>query len=304
MTRLQFPASRVTKLVANVDLPALPQAALRVLQLSQDPKNGPVEYAVCIEADVGLTAQLLRLVNSAYFGLGHKVASVKHAVALAGTSAVRNFVLWRAVFSMMPDPKHGALHVNRLWQDSLRRALFARSLAKSWAIEASEEVFAGALLQDMGLPLLVGALPDLYGKLLDLRQPKAARLSQMEEQVFGWTHASVAGAVVRHWRLPEPFALLIENHTALDRLASERNVDRAALSVALSAMLPPAGLAWSEFDQFETHFRTFHPGSGPALVDLLRNTDSQFEKLAPLLKIPIPDDSLADAYHNTAPSAV
>ena len=251
-------------MAANVDLPALPQAALGVLQLSQDPKNDPADYAVCIEADVGLTAQLLRFVNSSYFGLGHKVASVKHAIALVGTKAVRNFVLWRAVFSVMPAPKHGSLQVTRLWQDSLRRALFARAVAKAWAVEDSEEVFAGALLQDMALPLLVNALPSHYEELLGLLEPKRARLSHLEEQVFGWTHATIGGAVARHWKLPEQFALLIENHAAVERLSANRDSSQAALSIALSAMLPPSGSTWREYEHFVGYFKKF--GSWPRFV--------------------------------------
>ncbi|MFZ5833403.1 MAG: HDOD domain-containing protein [Planctomycetota bacterium] len=293
ITSLRFRASRVTDLVAEVELPGLPEAALRVLQLSQDPANGPEELSVPIESDVGLASQVLRFVNSSYFGLSHKVGSVKHAVTLVGVKATRDFVVWRAIYNVMPEPTCGGLNMKRLWQDSLRRALFARAVACDWGLEEAEEVFTGALLQDMAVPLLTVALPRVYDPLLKMRETKSAPLSKLEQQVFGWTHASIAGAVARQWKLPEKFAVLIENHVRLEELSASPAAKDPLLAVALSAMLPPAESPWLEEESFERHFGQLHGARGRSLLELARDVDSQFAELAPLLKIPVPRESLA-----------
>ena len=113
-----------------MQLPALPQSAIRLLELSQDPANGPAEFAVPIEADPGLTGQVLRFVNSSYFGFAREISSIKLAITLAGIRTIKNFALWSAVFSLMPNPRCGPFDLKSLWQDSLRRALFARAAAK------------------------------------------------------------------------------------------------------------------------------------------------------------------------------
>jgi len=82
----------------------LPQSAIRLLELSQNPDNGPPEYAKPIEADPGLTSQVLRFVNSSYFGFAREISSVKLAIALVGVRTIKNFSLWSAVFSLMPSP--------------------------------------------------------------------------------------------------------------------------------------------------------------------------------------------------------
>ena len=101
MTKIE--SEQLVQLVAKAQLPALPQSAIRLLELSQDSENGPPEYAVPIEADPGLTSQILRFVNSSFFGFAQEVANVRLAIALVGVKTIRNFALWNAVFSLMPN---------------------------------------------------------------------------------------------------------------------------------------------------------------------------------------------------------
>src|SRR3954469_14905438 len=134
------------RILRGTDLPALPQSAIRLMELSQDKDNGPAEFAGPIEADPGLTGQVLKFVNSSYFGFSREISNVKMAITLVGIRTIKNFALWSAVFSLMPNPKCGPFDLNRLWQDSLRRALFARSMGKVLCQQDAEELFAAGLL--------------------------------------------------------------------------------------------------------------------------------------------------------------
>ena len=87
------------KILAGAQLPALPQSAIRLLELSQDVENGPAEFAVPIESDPGLAGQVLRFVNSSYFGFAKEISSVKFAITLVGVRTIKNFALWSAVFN-------------------------------------------------------------------------------------------------------------------------------------------------------------------------------------------------------------
>jgi HD-like signal output (HDOD) protein len=124
------PAPGLKELLNSAQLPALPQSAIRLLELSQNPDNGPAEFAVPIESDPGLTGQVLKFVNSSYFGFSREISSVKLAITLVGIRTIKNFSLWSAVFSLMPNPKCGPFDLKALWQDSLRRALFSRAFGK------------------------------------------------------------------------------------------------------------------------------------------------------------------------------
>ena len=120
----------LSDMLSGAQLPALPQSAIRLLELSQDAENGPLEFAVPIESDPGLTGQVLRFVNSSYFGFSREISSVKLAINLVGIRTIKNFALWSAVFSLMPNPRCGPFDLKNLWQDSLRRGLFAREIGK------------------------------------------------------------------------------------------------------------------------------------------------------------------------------
>jgi HD-like signal output (HDOD) protein len=288
----------------NAQLPALPQSAISLLEISQDPENGPAEFAIPIEADPGLTGQVLRFVNSSYFGFSREISSVKLAITLVGMRTIKNFSLWSAVFSLMPNPKCGSLDLKSLWQDSLRRALFARAIAKQLGLKSTEDVFAAALLQDMAIPLLAKEASQAYADLLDSRGQGTRRLSEIERDTLGWTHAEAAGIMARQWNLPEAFACLVEGHTEIDRWLEGGEDCAGKAVVALSALLPSAAdPQWDEYEQFESAYERVMVIGGPRLVAMLERTDDEFTEFAPLLKISAPKQTLLDCHDQMAAAA-
>jgi HD-like signal output (HDOD) protein len=279
------------ELLGSAQLPALPQSAIRLLELSQNPDNGPVEFAVPIEADPGLTGQVLKFVNSSYFGFSREISSVKLSITLVGIRTIKNFALWSAVFSLMPNPKCGPFDLKSLWQDSLRRGLFARAFGKLKGLKEAEDLFAAALLQDMAVPLLAKELPTQYLGLLEGRRQGTVRLSDLEQAQFGWTHATAAGVMARSWSLPEEFARLIESHTQLNKLTAGDCKDVGAISVALSSSLPAVSdPAWHERETFLAAFTKLAGTAKPA--DVLAQVDREFTEFAPVLKLAAPAKGL------------
>jgi HD-like signal output (HDOD) protein len=294
MSKASGPKLELNKILAVAQLPALPQSAIRLLELSRDPANGPAEFVVPIELDPGMTGQVLRFVNSSYFGFSGEISNVKMAIAMVGIRTIKNFALWSAVFSLMPNPKCGPFDLKCLWQDSLRRALFARAMAKLLGLKEPDDVFAAALLQDMAVPILAKEAPQLYIQLLESRNQGRVRLSSLEHEVFGWTHAQAAGNMARHWNLPEEFAALITNHT---EIAAQSSDEPGKLSVALSALLPAlADPVWTECEQFETYYEKILPKGGPSAQELLTAVDKEFAEFAPILKMASPSKLLIDYY--------
>ncbi|MCR4414928.1 MAG: HDOD domain-containing protein [Thermoguttaceae bacterium] len=289
------------KILAGAQLPALPQSAIRLLELSQDPSNGPADFAAPIESDPGLAGQVLRFVNSSYFGFSREISSVKLSITLVGIRTIKNFALWSAVFSLMPNPKCGPFDLKSLWQDSLRRALFARALGKLQGMKEAEEAFSAALLQDMAVPLLAKEAPAVYAKLLASRDNGRRRLSTLERQLFGWTHAEAAGIMARQWNLPEDFATLIEGHQDVDRWVAESKSNPGMVAVAMSALLPTvADPVWNEGPKLEACYEKVVPPGSPALVDLLGKIDREFADFAPILKIANPAKSLVECHAELA----
>lgn len=282
------------QILAGAQLPALPQSAIRLLEMAQNPDNGPPQFAVPIEADPGLAGQVLRFVNSSYFGFAREISSVRQAITLVGVRTIKNFALWSAVFSLMPNPKCGPFDLKCLWQDSLRRGLFARAMGKVLGLRDAEDLFAAALLQDMAVPLLAKELSQKYVSVLETRASGERRLSEIERELFGWTHADAAAQMARSWSLPEEFSRLIAAHVDLDAARAKFSSDPGAFCVALSALLPAAAdEAWHDRDEFISAFLAARP-AGPEIDDVLAQTDAQFAEFAPVLKVSAPARSLVD----------
>lgn len=299
MSSSEFPSIDLNSLLSSSQLPAMPQTAIRLLEISKDPAAGPAEYTVPLEADPGLTVQVLRFVNSSYFGFANEISNVKQAITLVGVRTIKNFTLWNAIFGLIPNPRCGPFDLKRLWQDSLRRGLFARTLGTALGLEQAEEPFAAALLQDMAVPLLAKEAPGAYERLFGARANSNAkvRLSDLERHVFGWTHAEAAGIMAREWKLPEAFATLIETHLDVEECTSKAGTEPGKVAVAMSALLPTSvDPVWGERDAFEKHYARICPPGGPTALELLGKVDEEFREFAPVLKITNPGVSLVDSY--------
>ncbi len=285
------------KAVEQAQLPALPQSAISLLELSQNPSNGPEEFAVPIESDPGLTGQVLRFVNSSYFGFSHEISNIKLAINLVGVRTIKNFALWSAVFSLMPDPKCGPFNLRILWRDSLYRGLFARVVGKQLGLKDAEEAFAAALLQDMAIPLLSKNMASVYTKLLDATASSHHRLSTLERKYFGWNHAEAGGMIARQWNLPEAFGILIEQHADLEKWTNDPHASEATLAVALSAFLPSGSCEfWTEMDQFCDYYQKIKKPEMPEVRELFKMVDKHFSEVAPVLKIGVEGTTLVEHY--------
>ena len=282
--------------LASSQLPALPQTAISLLQLSQKPDAGPREFSRPIEADPGLMGQVLKFVNSSYFGFSREIASVQQAITLVGVRSITNFTLWNAVFSVVPNPQFGPFDLKSLWQDSLRRAVFARKLGKHLRLPEAEDLFAGALLQDMAIPLLVKQLPSDYTDLIE-RRGGTVRLSLLERETFGWDHAEAAAKLARNWKLPDSFATLIQNHTHLENLLEIGSQAYGPACVAIASLLPSCREdSWHEKDLFFDGFKRLTSEGEATVTNLLSETDESTAQFAPLLKLPIPKKALAQLW--------
>ena len=288
-------APQLKDLLAGAQLPGLPQSAIRLLELSQDPDNGPPEFAVPIESDPGLTGQVLRFVNSSYFGFSREISSIKLAITLVGVRTIKNFALWSAVFSLMPNPKCGPFDLKSLWQDSLRRALIAYLLGRTLRLKDAEDLFAAALLQDIAIPLLAKEFPEVYVGLLESRKGGQVRLSGLEREKFGWTHADAGAIIARNWKLPEGFAELVGVHS--DDLLRTEDCDPRCLAIQMSALLPAASdEEWHERERFERAYNDIRSQNGPTLLEILEATDKGFAEFAPILKLATPTRSLVERF--------
>jgi len=283
------------KILIAGQLPAMPQSAVSVLKLENDITKVDInDLARPIEADPGLAAQVLKLLNSSAFGFQSTISNIRQGIALVGIRIIKNFVLWKAVFSLIPRSKTCSFDVAVLWQDSLRRAMFARFLLLDAKKGDPEMAFAGALLQDMAVPLLLKVKASDYGHVLDtLSKNPGKRLSELEDEYFGWTHADASFILGQLWKLPEILMDLTSNHLKVEEISTYFGQHPERVVVALSALLPSVALVeWNDRALFVKHFDVCFPGKSQLYATLFDKVDREFDQYASLLQIAPPKQSL------------
>ncbi|GHT34277.1 phosphohydrolase [Planctomycetales bacterium] len=288
----------LVKILVVEQLPAMPHSALSVLQLDNDVSKVNINDLVRpIEADPGLAAQVLKFLNSSYFGFQSSISNVKQGVALIGIRIVKNFVLWKAVFSLIPKVSGGNFDVSQLWQDSLRRAMFSRFLMAELKKGDPEIAFAAALLQDMAIPVLLKLKGESYAKVLaELgTSPENVRLTDLENKHFGWNHAQAGDILGKNWKLPAQLTDLISQHNLIEDGVSGFETEPERAAVAVSAFLPMASrVQWSEEATFRRYFNRIAPNRENLLLNLFDKVDRAFEQYATIIQISKPKRPLAD----------
>jgi len=220
-------------------LPTLPAVAIRVLQLCQSDDLDLSQIAATIGQDPALSAKVLRLVNSAVFGLRNEVRTVPHALALLGLNAVRTLAL---SFSLVRDlRKSQQTGLSAYWKRSIISAVAARELAVALKFSAPDEAFLAALLQDIG----VLALGRVAGRDYEAVAAKAGddhdELADVERATFGADHSDVGAWLLGTWRLPDPLRQAVAlSHSSPQGIAggtSHPDVKRLVEIVRLSGAI-------------------------------------------------------------------
>jgi putative nucleotidyltransferase with HDIG domain len=186
------------------NVPSMPSVVIKLRQYLSDPDVSFDELAKVIEYDPGLTANLLQLANSAYFGWSGKIKTVKDAISRLGTNRIFQMVLCMSVAPLVRKPVKGYdMESNGLWKHSIAVAICADQLARILRIPNSEEAFTAGLLHDMG-KILLGTFVEVDDQpIKDLVKTESLSFNEAERRVLGIDHAEAAAELLQYWKLPE-----------------------------------------------------------------------------------------------------
>jgi len=185
-------------------VPSMPSVVVKLKQYLSDPDVSFDELAKVIEFDPGLTANLLQLANSAYFGWSGRIKTVKEAISRLGTNRIFQMVLCMSVAPLVRKPVKGYdMESDGLWKHSIATAICADQLAQSLDNPNSEEAFTAGLLHDMG-KILLGTFVEIDDEpIKNLVETEGLSFNEAERQVLGIDHAEAAAELLQHWKLPE-----------------------------------------------------------------------------------------------------
>jgi diguanylate cyclase (GGDEF)-like protein len=193
-------------------LPTLPGIAMRILEAVQKEDPDLKEIGKIISTDPPLSAEVLKIVNSAFYGLPSKVTTVFHAINLLGINTVKNLALSFSLVKNFQAQPSLSFDYSVFWKDSLVGAVAARLLAEKILPKLSEDAFFLGLLHNIGILALIQCMPKQYSLVLKEMEISGYDYHEAEDQILGFTHMAVGKYLVEAWGLPEIFQTPIACH--------------------------------------------------------------------------------------------
>ena len=219
------------KVSIQANLITLPDIYWRLKEILDSHDYSMQDVAQIITYDPALTARLLRVVNSAYFGFAAKIDTVNHAVSILGVQQIRDLVLATSIADALGDFECKHLDIGQFWLRSVYCAIAARNLAGACSLMDGERMFVAGLLSRIGHLIIYQSIPVLAQRAQREADAEGRALHLVERDVIGFDHARVASALMKNWKLPDSLVTVIENHLEPDPDA-EYLLDTAIVHIA------------------------------------------------------------------------
>ena len=229
MSSLENQLQQVTELIS------LPEIYFKINRLMDDPKSDIVDFAKVIRLDSNLTAKLLNVVNSAYYGFSGEITSVSKAICMLGLQQLQIMVLSISAVTAVSSlnfPKD-IVEFKTFWRCSLLSGTLSRLLAKQLQVRASERLFILGLLHEIGHLFLYSQFPDESRQTIQISNEQGLTIAQAELQLFGYHYGEIGAKLMAYWQLPESFQDSIQMQpTPQLALASDNRLEISILHIA------------------------------------------------------------------------
>lgn len=200
------------QILACPTLPTLPTVAVRILQLTADADVSIDDVADVIEKDQGLSAKVLRTVNSPLYGLRQRCGSIPRAMVMMGLGPVKSLAVGFSLVSAVNDDSDLKFDYVGYWRRGLVTAASARIVAEELGIKEADEAFLGGLLQDVGMIALYRTLGADYLRVLETTGGDHRQLVKHELAALDTQHPDIGALLAQRWRLPDELVLPIKYH--------------------------------------------------------------------------------------------
>jgi len=202
-------------------LPSLPEVYIRVTELLENESSSGAKIGEAVQSDPALTARILKLINSAYYGLQNPVTSIPQAVTLLGRQQLKQVLVGSVLASVFKDFDITAFPLRDFWQHCIKTAIIGRQLGMQSARVIDHEVFFTAgLLHDIGWLVIAKVNPGSYGQILGLARAENREVIEVEVDKLGVSHVEVGVALLEKWGIPGLITECVKRHHDVDHIGS------------------------------------------------------------------------------------
>jgi HD-like signal output (HDOD) protein len=206
---------KVKEILGSIDrLPTMPAMFRELEEALADPNANAQKLGDIIEQDMGMTAKILKIVNSAFFGLRRSISSPQEAVTYLGIDTVKALVLVNSIFERAEPLATRRLGLEDLWRHSMDTATAAKAiaLAQGAGRAQADEVFVAGILEDVGILVLASNFSEAYDRAIDILLEEHVLLTTVEQEEFAVTHAEVGAYLLGLWGIPAPVLKIVGMH--------------------------------------------------------------------------------------------
>ena len=242
------------KIKSILQLPALPAHAYEVVELVDNPKSNAAQLARTISSDPALSAKVLRMANSPFYGFPKKISTIDFAIIVLGFDTLKEIVISISLMSALQNNKDTHLDLDVFWDHSLSSAILARKLARETGYRLPSEAFIAGLLHDLGILVIHKYFHADYIKIQELIRETETSPLEAEESILGVTHADIGRWLAERWNLPAHLCEAIASHHTSESIEDDK---RLTALIHVADVLSNAGLAASyDFDEGLTFNRS------------------------------------------------
>ncbi|HKK21827.1 MAG TPA: HDOD domain-containing protein, partial [candidate division Zixibacteria bacterium] len=209
--------NKVKRVVSNIrNLPTPPIVFHQIQKVINDPNVNATQVASILAEDPAMSVKVLKMTNSAFYGLAREIESVRQAVVIIGFEAIKNLVLSASVLDMFKGKNIDQDYQEKFWRHSLSTAFGCRLLARQLrdrAVIDPDSAFSAGLLHDVGKLIISCYLPEEYAQFVEERAKDRESMDfQIESRIFGYHHAQIGGFLAEQWKIPHRLTEAIEFH--------------------------------------------------------------------------------------------
>ena len=196
----------------TTELTPLKAVAAKAIQMAGDERSAAMDLAAVISSDQALTAKLLRLSNSAYYGYSRRISNVREAVILLGMRTVRSVAISSAIIDAFKIPEMDGFNQDLFWAHSVTVGLVAETIARETKVSRPEDAFTAGVLHDVGKLAMMLCEPGLFQETVTMVRESGKSWERAEGEVFGVGHHMVGARLAQRWKFPEPLLEAIGSH--------------------------------------------------------------------------------------------
>ena len=200
------------KVQSIIQLPALPTIAMEVVEMVDNPKTSASKLGKVISTDQALTAKVLKIANSPFYGFPKRISTIDFAIIVLGYDALKEIVISISLVSSLQKRSDSFFNAKAFWDHAIASGVLARRLARDLGYRVSGEVFVAGLLHDMGVSVLHRYFRNEYKRIVEIARDTDLTFLEAEESVLSVTHAEVGGWLAKRWNLPDQLVEAIALH--------------------------------------------------------------------------------------------